>query len=102
VVPDGQDAHVDKSLRILNREAIIGVILFRNMLSSVRGMVGGAVGDHECALLHTHDAALDDMKAAVREIGGDGIVGFDFNYEVMGKANGMMTVAVSGTAVKMA
>jgi uncharacterized protein YbjQ (UPF0145 family) len=42
------------------------------------------------------------MKAAAREIGGDGLVGFDFNYEVLGKANGMMTVAVSGTALKMA
>ena len=32
----------------------------------------------------------------------NGIVGIDFDYEVMGETNGMMMVAVSGTAVKIA
>lgn len=31
-----------------------------------------------------------------------GVVGIDFDYEVLGEANGMMMVSVSGTAVKMA
>ena len=30
------------------------------------------------------------------------VVGVDFDYEVLGEKNGMMMVAVSGTAVKMA
>lgn len=42
------------------------------------------------------------MKAAAREMGADGIVGIDFDYEVMGETNGMMMAAVSATAVKMA
>ena len=44
------------------------------------------------------------MMAAAKELGADGpegIVGIDFDYEVLGETNGMMMVAVSGTAVKM-
>jgi uncharacterized protein YbjQ (UPF0145 family) len=42
------------------------------------------------------------MIAAAREVGADGVVGIDFDYEVLGETNGMLMVAVSGTAVKMA
>ena len=48
------------------------------------------------------DAALEDMKEGARSLGADGIVGIDFDYEVLGENNGMMMVSVSGTAVKMA
>lgn len=48
------------------------------------------------------DAAIEDMKAAAKSLGADGIVGIDFDYEVLGENNGMMMVSVSGTAVKMA
>ena len=41
------------------------------------------------------------MKEAAKEMGAKGIVGIDFDYEVLGEANGMMMVAVSGTAVRM-
>ncbi|HPG61298.1 MAG TPA: heavy metal-binding domain-containing protein, partial [Casimicrobium sp.] len=33
--------------------------------------------------------------------GATGVIGIDFDYEVLGETNGMMMVAVSGTAVKM-
>ena len=48
------------------------------------------------------EAALDEAKAAAKELGANGIVGIDFDYEVLGEANGMMLVSVTGTAVKMA
>lgn len=102
VVPDGQGARVDKFLGLVNGEAIIGANIFRDLFSSVRDVVGGRAGGYERALAGARDAALDDMKAAARELGADGIVGIDFDYEVLGEANGMMMVAVSGTAVKMA
>jgi uncharacterized protein YbjQ (UPF0145 family) len=45
---------------------------------------------------------MQDMIEAAREMGANGVVGIDFDYEVLGQENGMMMVAVSGTAVKMA
>jgi len=86
----------------LTCEAIIGANIFRDLFSSVRDVVGGRAGGYERALSGARDAALDDMKAAARELGANGVVGIDFDYEVLGEANGMMMVAVSGTAVQMA
>ena len=100
VVPtDG--ARVEKYLGIVHGEAIIGANLFRDMFASVRDIVGGRAGGYERGLAGARDAALQDLVAAARELGADGVVGIDFDYEVLGEKNGMMMVAVSGTAVKM-
>ena len=103
VVPQGQGgAQVAQFLGLVNGEAIIGANIFRDLFSSVRDVVGGRAGGYERALAGARDAAVADMSAAAKELGADGIVGIDFDYEVLGEANGMMMVAVSGTAVKMA
>ncbi len=102
VVPNGEGARVEKFLGVVNGEAIIGANIFRDLFSSVRDVVGGRAGGYERALSGARDAALDDMKAAAKELDADGIVGIDFDYQVLGETNGMMMVAVSGTAVKMA
>jgi uncharacterized protein YbjQ (UPF0145 family) len=102
VVPNGEGARIAAFLGIVNGEAIVGANIFRDMFSSVRDVVGGRAGGYERALAGARDAALEDMKAAARELGADGVVGIDFDYEVLGETNGMMMVSVSGTAVKMA
>jgi uncharacterized protein YbjQ (UPF0145 family) len=102
VFPDTDAARVAKYLGIVHGEAIIGANIFRDMFSSVRDVVGGRAGGYERALSGARDAAVEDMIEAARELGADGVVGVDFDYEVLGETNGMMMVAVSGTAVKMA
>ncbi len=102
IVPNGEGAKVGKYLGIVNGEAIIGANIFRDMFSSIRDVVGGRAGGYERALSGARDAALKDMMEAAKELGADGVVGIDFDYEVLGEANGMMMVAVSGTAAKMA
>ena len=89
-------------LGVVNGEAIIGANIFRDMFSSVRDIVGGRAGGYERALSGARDAALADMITVANERGATGIIGVDFDYEVLGETNGMMMVAVSGTAVKMA
>ena len=103
VVPDGANgtARVGQYMGLVNGEAIIGANIFRDMFASVRDVVGGRAGGYERGLASAREAALDDMKAAAKEMGADGIVGIDFDYQVLGETNGMMMVAVSGTAVKM-
>ncbi|MCL4185216.1 MAG: heavy metal-binding domain-containing protein [Burkholderiaceae bacterium] len=102
VVPNDDGARVGQYLGVVNGEAIIGANIFRDLFSSVRDVVGGRAGGYERALAGARDAALGEMVAAARELGADGVVGIDFDYEVLGEANGMMMVSVSGTAVKMA
>ncbi len=102
VVPGSGDQQVQRFLGVVNGEAIIGANIFRDMFSSVRDVVGGRAGGYERALSGARDAALKDMIEAARELGADGVVGIEFDYAVLGETNGMMMVAVSGTAVKMA
>ena len=102
VAPDDDVARVGEYLGLVNGEAIIGAHILRDLFSSVRDIVGGRAGGYERALSGARDAALGDMIAAARERGADGVVGIDFDYEVLGETNGMMMVSVSGTAVKMA
>ena len=102
VVPNGEGARVERFLGVVHGEAIIGANIFRDMFSSIRDVVGGRAGGYERALSGARDAALKDLIASARELGADGVVGIDFDYEVLGETNGMMMVAVSGTAVKMA
>jgi uncharacterized protein YbjQ (UPF0145 family) len=99
VVPSGEGPRVTAYLGIVHGEAIIGANIFRDMFSSVRDVVGGRAGGYERALSGARDAALEDLIAAARELGANGVIGIDFDYEVLGEANGMMMVAVSGTAV---
>ncbi|MGE0803336.1 MAG: heavy metal-binding domain-containing protein [Lautropia sp.] len=102
VIPTGDGAKVAQYLGVVNGEAIIGANIFRDMFSSIRDVVGGRAGGYERALSGARDAALDEMKTAATALGADGIVGIDFDYEVLGENNGMLMVTVSGTAVKMA
>jgi len=102
VVPAADGARVEQYLGVVNGEAIIGANIFRDMFSSIRDVVGGRAGGYERALSGARDAAIADMVEAAREMGANGIVGIDFDYEVLGETNGMMMVAVSGTAVRMA
>ena len=88
-------------LGVVNGEAVIGANIFRDMFSSVRDVVGGRAGGYERALAGARDAAMDELIEAAKQMGANGVIGIDFDYEVMGEANGMMMVAVSGTAVKL-
>lgn len=92
---------INQYVGVVNGEAIIGANIFRDMFSSVRDVVGGRAGGYERALSGARDAALEDMIEAAKEQGANGVIGIDFDYEVLGEANGMMMVAVSGTAVKL-
>ena len=86
---------------LVNGEAIIGANIFRDMFASVRDIVGGRAGGYERALAGARDAAVEELVAAAKELGANGVIGIDFDYEVLGETNGMMMVAVSGTAVKI-
>ena len=102
VVPSGDGARVAQYLSLVNGEAVIGANIFRDMFASVRDVVGGRAGGYERALAGARDAALEEMVSAATELGADGLVGIEVDDEVLGETHGMMLVAASGTAVRMA
>jgi uncharacterized protein YbjQ (UPF0145 family) len=86
-------------LGIVTGEAIMGANLFRDFFAGIRDIVGGRTASYEQVLNDARTAALVEMEQRARERGANAVVGVDIDYEVLGQANGMLMVAVSGTAV---
>jgi uncharacterized protein YbjQ (UPF0145 family) len=90
---------VSRYLGVVTGEAIIGANVFRDMFAAVRDIVGGRSATYERALAEAREVALKEMEARAQELGANGVIGIDLDYEVLGQANGMLMVSVSGTAV---
>lgn len=92
---------VSAYLGIVTGEAIIGANVFRDILATVRDIVGGRSAAYEKALGGARQVAMDEMTQAASAMGADAVIGIDLDYEVLGANNGMLMVTVSGTAVKL-
>jgi uncharacterized protein YbjQ (UPF0145 family) len=90
---------VSRYLGVVTGEAIIGANIFRDMFATVRDIVGGRSATYEKALAEARDVAMAEMERRAGELGANAVVGIDVDYEVLGQNNGMLMVAVSGTAV---
>ncbi|MFB3852227.1 MAG: heavy metal-binding domain-containing protein [Vicinamibacterales bacterium] len=92
---------VREYLGIVTGEAIIGANIFRDVLATVRDIVGGRSAAYEVELARARKVAMDEVEAEARNRGADAVVGVDLDYEVLGANNGMLMVTVSGTAVRL-
>ena len=90
---------MSRYLGVVTGEAIIGANVFRDMFAAVRDIVGGRSATYERALAEARETAMKEMQARAQELGANAIIGIDLDYEVLGQANGMLMVSVSGTAV---
>jgi len=90
---------VSRYLGVVTGEAIIGANVFRDLFASVRDIVGGRSATYERGLAEAREVAMAEMQQRAQELGATAVVGIDLDYEVLGQNNGMLMVAVSGTAV---
>ncbi|EGA66048.1 heavy metal-binding domain-containing protein [Vibrio brasiliensis] len=91
---------VQDYLGVVVGEAILGANIFKDMFGAIRDVVGGRSGAYEREMGRAREIAFEEMESKARELGADGIVGIDIDYEVIGSGGSMMMVSVSGTAVK--
>jgi uncharacterized protein YbjQ (UPF0145 family) len=96
-VVDGRP--VSRYLGVVTGEAIIGANIFRDMFATVRDIVGGRSATYEKALNEAREVAMAEMQKRAEALGANAVIGIDVDYEVLGQNNGMLMVAVSGTAV---
>lgn len=87
---------------VVTGEAIIGANFLKDMFAAVRDFVGGRAGAYEKTLRAARETAFAEMTEAASQLGANAIVGIDIDYEVLGEKNGMLMVAISGTAVTLA
>lgn len=86
---------------VVTGEAIIGANFLKDWFASIRDIVGGRAGSYEKTLRSARETAFADLAEAAKELGANAVVGIDVDYEVLGENNGMLMVAVSGTAVSL-
>ncbi|MGD8112729.1 heavy metal-binding domain-containing protein [Vibrio sp. TRT 21S02] len=91
---------IDQYLDVVVGEAILGANIFKDLFGAIRDVVGGRSGAYEREMGKARQIAFDEMEARAKELGADGIVGIDIDYEVVGQGGSMMMVSVSGTAVR--
>lgn len=84
---------------IVTGEAILGANIFRDLFAGIRDIVGGRSAAYERELRTARETAMSEMQTAAMEVGANAVVGVDLDYEVLGQANGMLMVSISGTAV---
>lgn len=89
---------VREYLGIVVGESIIATSAMRDIMASLRDVVGGRSGAYEKKMNEARDIAIKEMQDKAQELGADAIVGVDIDYETVG--NNMMMVSASGTAVR--
>ena len=97
--PSIEGKRIVEYLGVIAGEAIVGANIFRDIFAAVTDIVGGRSGAYESALRDARETALNELRDAARDLGGNAVVGVDIDYEVIGKSGSMLMVSVSGTAV---
>jgi len=92
---------VEKYLGIVFGEAIVGANIFRDLMASIRDIVGGRAGAYEEELKRAREIALQELEERARALGANAVIGIDVDYEVLGQGNSMLMVTASGTAVRL-
>ena len=95
-----QGQTVEAYLGIVTGEAILGANIMKDLFAGVRDIVGGRSGAYEKELRRARQTALEEMTEAAQELGANGIIGIDLDYETVSSGS-MLMVTASGTAVRL-
>lgn len=97
--PTIEGKRIVKYLGIVTGEAILGANIFRDMFAAIRDIVGGRSAAYEREIGKAREIAFEDLADWAEEVGANAVVSVSIDYESFGQTNGMMMVAITGTAV---
>ncbi len=84
---------------VVTGETIIGANFFKDIMASIRDIVGGRSNSYEQVLREAKETSMQEMQERARALGANAVVGIDIDYETIGESGSMLMVATSGTAV---
>lgn len=83
-------------------EVISGVDFIKDFAAGLTNFFGGRSNSYEGELIEARENAIFEMEKRAESMGANAVIGVDVDYEVLGQANNMLMVTVSGTAVVIA
>lgn len=89
---------ISQYIRVVAGETVVGINMLKDITAGFRNIVGGRSGDYEGEIKQAREMALGEMVQRAIELGANGVVGVDIDYESLGQG-GMIMVTASGTAV---
>ncbi|WP_288079959.1 heavy metal-binding domain-containing protein [Shinella sp.] len=94
----------DAVLGIVAAEVALGMNIFRDISNNWRDFVGGRAHSSEVTLKDARTACLDKLQREANALGADAVIAVRLNYNELstGSSGGILFVAASGTAVKLA
>jgi len=103
VTTNSIDGKVVRSYRgLVAAEVIFGANLLRDFVAAYTDAIGGRSGTYEEVFAGARKTALNIIEKKAEALGANAILATRFQYQVLGEKNGMMMVAVTGTAVLLA
>lgn len=102
-IPGRQTAEI---VQIVAAEAALGMNIFRDIANNWRDTLGGRSGSVQNILKDAREACLQELKREAFRAGADAVIAVRLNYSEAstsaGTGGGILFVAASGTAVKLA
>ncbi|MCU0678093.1 MAG: heavy metal-binding domain-containing protein [Candidatus Pacebacteria bacterium] len=81
---------------LVTGETIFGANVFKDIMASVRDIVGGRSATYEKTIADARETSLREMIVRAEALGANAVIGIDYDYETIGN---MLMVSVTGTAV---
>lgn len=94
-----KDREITEYLGVVSGETVIGANIVRDLFASITDIVGGRSGSYEKVLKEAKETAINEMKQYALQLGANGVIAVDLDYETIGQS--MLMVTASGTAVKI-
>lgn len=97
--PGLEGRNIVSYLGIVSGEAILGANFVKDLFANITDDWGGRSGVYEKEFERARGLALETLQKKARIKGANAVIGLRFDHLTLGANNGMMMVAVCGTAV---
>ncbi|MBN2556644.1 MAG: YbjQ family protein [Anaerolineales bacterium] len=94
-----QGIKIMQYLGIVSSVVVLGTGVLSEFGAGIADLLGTRAGRFQSKLEHAREIALEEMGEKAIHLGGDGIIGIDFDY--LSLSNNVLMVSANGTAVKL-
>ncbi len=101
---DVPDRRTTEIIGIVASEAALGMNIFKDIANNWRDVLGGRSTSSQTTLKEARTACLDGLRREAAKCGADAVIAVDLDYNELSTSSsgGIVFVAATGTAVKLA